>query len=238
MIGLPPVAVLAGGLATRMRPLTGSVPKSMLEVAGEPFIAHQLRLFKRQGLTQVVLCLGHLGGAVQEFVGDGSAFGLSVSVSFDGDRLLGTAGALKKAGALLGEVFWVVYGDSYLDIDLRPIWTSFRSDRRPALMTVCRNEDRWDKSNVLFRDGRIMAYDKKSADPAMKHIDFGLLLLRRQALESVPAGKNTDLADVLFSLVCRDAVAGFEVGERFYEIGSPQGLRETDAHLRHIGRER
>lgn len=117
-------------MATRMRPLTGSVPKSMLEVAGEPFIAHQLRLFKRQGLTQVVLCLGHLGGAVQEFVGDGSAFGLSVSVSFDGDRLLGTAGALKNAGALLGEVFWVVYGDSYLDIDLRPIWASFRSDRR------------------------------------------------------------------------------------------------------------
>ncbi|BBZ22086.1 nucleotidyltransferase family protein [Mycolicibacter hiberniae] len=238
MTGLPPVAVLAGGLATRMRPLTGSVPKSMLEVAGEPFIAHQLRLFKRQGLTQVVLCLGHLGGAVQEFVGDGSAFGLSVSVSFDGDRLLGTAGALKNAGALLGEVFWVVYGDSYLDIDLRPIWASFRSDRRPALMTVCRNEDKWDKSNVLLRDGRIVAYDKKSTDPAMKHIDFGLLLLRRQALESVPAGQNTDLADVLFSLVCRDAVAGFEVCERFYEIGSPAGLRETDARLRHLGKER
>lgn len=238
MTSLPPLAVLAGGLATRMRPLTGSVPKSMLEVAGEPFIAHQLRMFKRQGLTQVVLCLGHLGAVVQDFVGDGSAFGLSVSTSFDGERLLGTAGALKKASALLGDVFWVTYGDSYFDLDLRPIWASFQSGARPALMTVCRNENRWDKSNVLFRDGRIVAYDKNSADPAMKHIDFGLLLLRRQALERVPAGQKTDLADVLFSLVRRDAVAGFEVCERFYEIGSRQGLRETDAYIRHFEQER
>lgn len=237
MTGLPPVAVLAGGLATRMRPLTGSVPKSMLEVAGEPFIAHQLRLFKRQGLSQVVLCLGHLGVAVQDFVGDGSAFGLSVATSFDGQRLLGTAGALKNASARLGDVFFATYGDSYLDLDLRPIWASFESDARPALMTVCRNEDRWDKSNVLFRDGRILAYDKKSADPAMKHIDFGLLLLRRQALEAVPAGEKSDLADVLCTLVHQDAVAGFEVCQRFYEIGSLAGLRETDAHLRRIHRE-
>jgi NDP-sugar pyrophosphorylase family protein len=230
--GLPPIAVLAGGLATRMRPLTETVPKSMLEVAGEPFIAQQLRLFKRQGLSQVVLCLGHLGEAVQDFVGDGSAFGLSVCFSFDGEKLLGTAGALKKAAALLGDVFFVIYGDSYLDLDLRPIWASLQSDRRPALMTVCRNDDRWDKSNVLFRDGRIVAYDKKSADPAMKHIDFGLLLLRHQVLDAVPTGEKTDLADVLSTLVRQDTVAGFEVRERFYEIGSPQGLRETDEHIR------
>jgi NDP-sugar pyrophosphorylase family protein len=227
-----PIAVLAGGLATRMRPLTETVPKSMLEVAGEPFIAHQLRLFKKQGLTGVVLCLGHLGGAVQDFVGDGSSFGLSVSSSFDGEKLLGTAGALKKAAALLGDVFWVVYGDSYLDLDLGPIWASFQADGRPALMTVYRNEGRWDKSNVLFRDGGIVVYDKKNSDPAMKHIDYGLLLLRREVLDAIPAGEKTDLADILSVLASKDAVAGFEVRERFYEIGSPEGLRETDAHIR------
>jgi NDP-sugar pyrophosphorylase family protein len=229
---LPPIAVLAGGLAMRMRPLTETVPKSMLPVAGEPFIAQQLRLFREQGLSRVVLCLGHLGAAVQDFVGDGSAFGLSVSFSFDGQKLLGTAGALKKATALLGDVFWVVYGDAYLDIDLRPIWASFQSDPRPALMTVCRNEDSWDKSNVLFRDGRIVAYDKKSPDSAMKHIDYGLLLLHHQVLDAVRAGEKTDLADVLSALVRQDAVMGFEVRERFYEIGSHQGLRETDEHIR------
>jgi NDP-sugar pyrophosphorylase family protein len=231
---LPPIAVLAGGLATRMRPLTEAVPKSMLEVAGEPFIAHQLRLFKRQGLSRAVLCLGHLGGTVRDFVGDGSSFGLSVSSSFDGEKLLGTAGALKKAAALLGDVFWVAYGDSYLDLDLHPIWASFQSSGRPALMTVYRNEGRWDKSNVLFRDGRIAVYDKNSSDPAMKHIDYGLLLLRRKVLDDVPVGKKTDLAEVLSAQICRGAVAGFEVPERFYEIGSPQGLRETDEHIRWI----
>jgi NDP-sugar pyrophosphorylase family protein len=226
------IAVLAGGLATRMRPLTETIPKSMLEVAGEPFIAHQLRLFKRQRLNRVVLCLGHLGEAVRDFVGDGSAFGLSVSSSFDGEKLLGTAGALKNAAAPLGDVFWVVYGDSYLDVDLEPIWASFQSDERPALMTVCRNEDRWDKSNVMFSDGRIVKYDKQTTDPAVKHIDYGLLLLRRQALDAVPSGEKADLADVLSALVRRGDVAGFEVGERFYEIGSLRGLRETDAKIR------
>jgi NDP-sugar pyrophosphorylase family protein len=230
----PPIAVLAGGLATRMRPLTETVPKSMLEVADEPFIAHQLRLFKRQGLARVVLCLGHLGGMVRDFVGDGSAFGLSVSSSFDGERLLGTAGALKKAAPLLGDVFWVAYGDSYLDVDLEPIWASFQSDDRPALMTVFRNEDRWDKSNVLFRDGRIVTYDKNATDPAMKHIDFGLIMLRKQVLDDVPVDESADLGDVLSMLVSRGVVAGYEVGERFYEIGSRDGLRETDEKIRKL----
>jgi NDP-sugar pyrophosphorylase family protein len=217
-----------------MRPLTETVPKSMLEVADEPFIAHQLRLFKRQGLVRVVLCLGHLGAMVEDFVGDGSAFGLSVSSSFDGERLLGTAGALKKAAPLLGDVFWVVYGDAYLDVDLDPIWASFESDDRPALMTVFRNEDRWDKSNVLFRDGRIVAYDKRASDPAMEHIDFGLIMLRKQVLDDVAVGESADLGDVLSMLANRGEVAGFEVGERFYEIGSRDGLRETDEKIRQL----
>ena len=231
---LPPIAVLAGGLATRMRPLTETVPKSMLEVAGEPFVAHQLRLFRRQGLSRVVLCLGHLSPAVEDFVGDGTSFGMSVTTSFDGEAPLGTAGALKKAAGLLGDVFWVVYGDSYLDIDLKPIWDSFQADGRPALMTVYRNENQWDKSNVLFRDGRIVTYDKNNIDPAMEHIDYGLLLLRRAVLDPIPLDKKTDLADVLSPLVRQKMVADFEVKERFYEIGSHQGLRETEDYIRDV----
>ncbi|WP_255469677.1 nucleotidyltransferase family protein [Mycolicibacterium sp. P1-18] len=226
--------MLAGGLATRMRPLTETVPKSMLAVAGEPFIAHQLRLFHRQGLTRVVLCLGHLGDAVRDSVGDGSAFGLSVSSSFDGGVLLGTAGALKKAAPMLGDVFWVTYGDSYLDVDLAPIWQAFERSERPALMTVLRNENRWDRSNVHFRDGRIECYDKHDPSPVMNHVDFGLSLFRRQVLDDVPGGQPSDLATVLSALVRRGAVAGFEVSERFFEIGSPQGLRETDHKLRQL----
>jgi NDP-sugar pyrophosphorylase family protein len=206
----------------------------MLEVDGEPFIGQQLRLFKRQGLSRAVLCLGHLGEAVRDYVGDGSAFGMSVSYSFDGETLLGTAGALKNATPLLGDVFWVVYGDAYLDLDLSPIWVSFQSDGRPALMTVFRNEGRWGKSNVVFRDGRIEVYDKNSANPAMMHIDYGLLLMRREVLDAVPAAEKVDLADVLTDLVRRDAVAGFEVSDRFYEIGSRHGLRETAEQIRRL----
>jgi NDP-sugar pyrophosphorylase family protein len=230
--GPPPIAVLAGGLATRMRPMTETVPKSMLEVADEPFIAHQLRLFRRQGLNHAVLCLGHLGGAVREFVGDGSAFGLTTSYSCDGETLLGTAGALKKALPLLGDVFWIVYGDSYLDVDPAPILTAFRSSEQPALMTVHRNEGRWDSSNVLFRDGRIIRYDKAARDPAMKHIDYGLLVVRREVFDSVPPGTPADLADVMSALSRRGELAGYEVGTRFHEIGSPEGLRETDDYIR------
>jgi NDP-sugar pyrophosphorylase family protein len=159
---------------------------------------------------------------------------MSVSYSFDGETLLGTAGALKNATPLLGDVFWVVYGDAYLDLDLSPIWVSFQSDGRPALMTVFRNEGRWGKSNVVFRDGRIEVYDKNSANPAMMHIDYGLLLMRREVLDAVPAAEKVDLADVLTDLVRRDAVAGFEVSDRFYEIGSRHGLRETAEQIRRL----
>ncbi len=227
-----PVAVLAGGLATRLRPLTESVPKALLEVAGEPFIAHQLRLFKRNGIDRAVLCLGHLGDRVRDFVKDGAAFGVRVEHSFDGPTLLGTGGALKKAAPLLGDVFWVVYGDSYLDTEYDPIRRSFLSQGRLALMTVCRNEGRWDRSNVLFEGGRIRVYDKNSRDPALKHIDYGLLLFRREVLDLIPAGEKTDLTDILVRLIERDALAGHEVADRFYEIGSRDGIQETADYIR------
>jgi len=229
---LPAVAVLAGGLATRMQPATATLPKAMIEVAGEPFIAHQLRLLKREGVSDIVLCLGHLGEQVEAFVGDGRRFGLNVRCSYDGPRLLGTGGALKKALPMLGPWFLILYGDSYLDLSYMPVVDAFARSGLDGLMTVYRNDGRWDTSNVVFENGRIQHYSKKAPRADMRHIDFGLGILKREVLAVWPVDEPFDLADVYERLVAARRLAGFEVRQRFYEIGSPQGLAETDAYLR------
>ena len=228
-----PVAVLAGGAASRLRPLTETTPKSLVEVAGKPFIVHQLNLLRREGVERVVLCVGHLGEKIQQFVGDGANFGLQVSFSFDGDRLLGTGGALRRALPLLGDAFFVLYGDSYLDVALRPIELAFRRHGLPALMTVFRNEGRWDTSNVAFDGTRILRYDKRRPTPDMRYIDYGLGVLTASALSGESAERTFDLSEVYCgtgrSAICSRAI---EVFRRFYEIGTPAGLAETDRYLR------
>src|SRR3984957_10517772 len=149
-----PVALLAGGLATRLRPVTQTIPKALAPVAGKPFIDHQLDLLRRNGIREVAMCLGYLGELVQEHVGDGTSHGMNVRYSFDGEKLLGTGGALRRALPLLGEVFWVLYGDSYLDFDYRAALDDFLGRDALGLMTVLRNDNQWDRSNVVFRDGR------------------------------------------------------------------------------------
>jgi NDP-sugar pyrophosphorylase family protein len=226
-----PVAILAGGLATRLGPLTRQTPKSLLEVAGRPFVHHQLRMLRDQGVRRAVLCLGHMGERVVEAVGDGSAFGLEVAYSFDGPELRGTAGAIRRALPLLGPAFFVLYGDSYLECRYADVQAAFEASGRLALMTVFRNEGRWDTSNVEFRDGRILAYDKTARTPAMRYIDYGLGVLDRRAMEVVPEAGAHDLAAVYREMLRRGELAGFEVTDRFYEIGSVAGLEETRAHL-------
>jgi NDP-sugar pyrophosphorylase family protein len=228
---MPPLALLAGGLATRMRPLTEKVPKSMLEVAGEPFIAHQLRLFRREGVEKVVLCVGFLWEMMAEFVGDGSRFGLQVEYSTEHEKLLGTGGALRQALPLLGDEFIIHYGDSYLDIAFAPIVDAFHASRRQGLMTVYRNRDDFDASNVEFQDGAIVAYSKRNRTARMQHIDWGLGLLKRDALADWPQNEAFDLAAVYEELVQKGQMAAYEVSERFYEIGSPAGLKDTDSLL-------
>jgi len=227
-----PVAILAGGLATRLRPLTDKIPKVLVPVAGKPFLAHQLELLRRQGITRVVLCLGHLGEIVRERFGDGSAYGVRLDYSFDGPVLLGTGGALKQTLPWLGEKFFALYGDSYLPIDFAPVAGCFERSGKLGLMTVYRNEGRFDTSNVVFADGEIKVYDKQSRLPEMRYIDYGLSLFRAAALDEYPAGVKFDLADLMQRLVARRELAGFEVMERFYEIGSPGGLAELDTLLR------
>jgi NDP-sugar pyrophosphorylase family protein len=180
----------------------------------------------------VVLCVGYLAEQIEAYVGDGSRFGLHVEYKVDGPKLLGTGGALRAALGSLGPEFLVMYGDSWLDIPYAPVVEAFRAAGAPALMTVFRNEGRWDRSNVWFEDGRIRLYDKRERLPQMRHIDWGLGAFRAEALAAHPADEAFDLADVYFGLSRAGKLAGYEVTKRFYEIGSPEGLRETEALLR------
>lgn len=222
-----PVAILAGGRATRLRPITETIPKALVDVAGTPFILRQLEYLRRQGIELVVLCVGHLGEQIKEVVGDGARYGIGVRYSWDGPKLRGTGGAIKQALPELGEHFFVFYGDSYLPIDFSIVQQAFLSANQPALMTVMRNDNRWDKSNVEFVNGRIVEYNKHMQRPTMTYIDYGLGVLAARALADVPEDKALDLADIYHALSMRGQLAGYEVFQRFYEIGSHAGLAET-----------
>ena len=224
---LLPVIILAGGYATRLRPLTEHIPKALIEVAGRPFLWHQLQLLKKQGVRRVVLAVGYLGEDIRKRFGDGSDVGITLEYSFDGSKPLGTAGAIRKALPLLPEQFFVLYGDSYLMCDYRSIEMAFRISGLAGLMTVYRNEGRFDSSNVEYDGTRILQYDKRNRSPAMRHIDYGLGVFHRNAFASSPVNETRDLADVYQALLRADKLAAYEVHERFYEIGSPEGLRET-----------
>ena len=223
-----PIAILAGGLATRLGSLTEKKPKSLVPIAGEPFIAHQLRLLRRNGIQHVILCVGHLGDMIEHVIGDGSQFGLNIEYSYDGAKLLGTAGALKAALPKLGENFFVIYGDSYLPCDYAAIEREFSRSRKPGLMTVFHNEGQWDSSNVEFENGLILAYSKKNRTPRMHYIDYGLGAFHAEAFTRTRA---TDLADVYAELLNADELAAIEVRERFHEIGSLAGIKEMAALL-------
>jgi N-acetyl-alpha-D-muramate 1-phosphate uridylyltransferase len=229
---MPPLALLAGGLATRLGAVTERVPKSLVEVAGEPFVAHQLRLLAEQGVRDVVLCCGHLGERIADFVGDGARFGCRVRYSCDGELPLGTGGAIVKALSLLGPRFWVMYGDSYLAANFDAVLRAFDESGMAALMTALRNDNQWDASNVEFVDGRIVRYAKHARIAQMRHIDYGLGLYSATAFAGWRVARAFDLSLAQCELAARGEMAGFEVSERFYEIGSVSGLRETDAFLR------
>lgn len=227
--------ILAGGLGTRMRPHTETIPKALLEVSGEPFAAHQLRLLAGQGVGRVVYCIGHLGQQMREFVGDGRRFGLEkVCYVDEGDELRGTGGALRLAldEGLLEDRFFLLYGDSYLPTAYGPVWEVAKG--HAALMTVHRNEGRWDASNVIFREGRVVLYEKGRQDAqaiGMAHIDYGLSVLARAVAAELPPGRS-DLANLYHRLSLEGRLAGHEVSQRFYEIGSPVGLAGLEDYLR------
>lgn len=227
-----PVAILAGGLATRLRPITDRIPKALVEINGEPFIAHQLRLLHSRGIRRVVLCLGYRGEMVRQFVSDGQDFDLQVEYSFDGPALRGTAGAIHQALDLLGSAFFVLYGDSWLPCDYAAVEAAFLRSEKNGLMTVFRNDGQWDSSNVEFTEGRILTYDKKNRTPRMHYIDYGLGAFQRQAFEGLETGSVHDLAALYQDLLARGELAALEVKERFYEIGSVAGIEELSLILK------
>jgi N-acetyl-alpha-D-muramate 1-phosphate uridylyltransferase len=224
-------AILAGGLATRLGSLTQQVPKSLIDIAGSPFAEHQIALLSRHGIRKVVFCVGHFGDQIEAVLGDGSRFGMSIEYSYDGAKLLGTGGALRRALPLLGDAFFVLYGDSYLDCEYQSIEQAFWESGKSGLMTVYRNEGRWDSSNVLFREGCILLYDKKNRTPAMQHIDYGLGVLSADSLYEYQENSYFDLEKVYQSLLQRNLLEGYEVTKRFYEIGSVAGINELRALL-------
>lgn len=222
-----PVAILAGGLATRLGDITKKIPKALLEVAGQPFVVHQLALLRAAGVKRVVLCVQHLAEQIEAVLGDGSKFGLEVRYSYDGDKLVGTGGALRRALPQLGDDFFVLYGDSYLRCDYADIEKTYRASGKLGLMTVYKNDGQYDASNVQWRDGHIVRYDKRPGIPEMTHIDWGLGVLSSRAFDPYPPDTKLDLAVVYQDLLARDQLAGYEVYERFYEIGSVAGLEDT-----------
>lgn len=225
-----PVAILAGGLATRLRPITEKIPKSLVPVAGRPFLAHQLEMLHARGLRQVVLCIGFLGEMIQREFGN-EAFGIKLDYSFDGPKLLGTGGAIKRALPRLGGEFFILYGDSYLPLEYAPVAEAFHRSGKPGLMTVYHNEGKYDTSNVVFRNGEIVVYDKKARLPEMRHIDYGLSMFKASVFDAYAPDQVFDLADVMARLVREKQLAGYEAPERFYEMGSPTGLAELEKLL-------
>ena len=226
-----PVVILAGGMGTRLGDITKAIPKALVEVNGEPFLAHQLRLLRANGIDRAVMCISHLGEMIRGYAGDGSAFGIRVDYSFDGPLLRGTAGAIRNALPLLDECFFVLYGDSYLPCDFRAVGSIFAGSGKQGLMTVFRNEGQWDTSNVEFANGRILAYEKNVKTPRMRFIDYGLGVFRRTAFQDLPAEGFHDLAQLYQDLLSSGELAACEVSQRFYEIGSVEGLDELSRYL-------
>ncbi len=226
--GLPPVCILAGGKGTRLGDLAQDVPKPLVSVAGRPFLEHQLELLRSNGADAVVLCVGHLGDRIEAALGDGARLGVSITYAYDPPGLAGTAGAVRAALPLLGDEFLVMYGDTYLRVDYGGVVAARRRAGTPALMTVLRNDDRWEPSNLVYARGMVVAYDKHRPPAAARWIDYGLLAMTPQALDGTD---SPDLSDVQRDLAARGLMAGYPARRRFYDIGTPEALALTDRFL-------
>lgn len=224
--------ILAGGLGTRLLPITRTVPKAMIPVCGRPFLEYQLALLKDHGVTDIILCIGHLGEILASHFGDGSRLGLSIRYGREDKGLLGTAGALRNVEHLVSDQFFVTYGDGYLVLNYQHAMTYFRQQGRLGLMVVYKNRNRYDRSNVVVTGRYVSAYDKHRALPGMEYIDFGVSILRREALRLVPPGLAVPLEELYSRLIPRQQLLAYRAWRRFYEIGSPRGLSEFDARVR------
>jgi len=233
--------ILAGGLGTRLWPMTQALPKSLIPINGRPFADYQLTWLSRQNITNVIYCIGYLGGQIRSAIGDGSRFGVNVQYADEGDDLKGTGGALRGAldAGLLADIFFVLYGDSFLPVQFAPLLAAFHASGCQGLMTVIRNENRWDASNAVFAAPFVTLYDKKSDDATrtrMNYIDYGLSILARDLIaKQIQAGAKADLADLFNKMSIAGELAGFEITDRFYEVGSQSGIAEFSRFAERAG---
>jgi len=226
-----PVAVLAGGFATRLKPLTDAIPKSMIEICGMPFVHWQMKMMSEQGIKDVVFCLAHRSDMVSDFVGNGSQYGIKVKYSYDGERQLGTGGAVRNSLPLLGDRFMVLYGDSYLPIKFQSVEDAFLRAKEPALMTVFLNNARLDSSNADFSEGLVKKYAKGEDSEELKYVDYGLGCYESSIFSPLESPDPLDLAEICTQLASQKLLAGYEVRERFYEIGSFKGIKDFTEYM-------
>jgi MurNAc alpha-1-phosphate uridylyltransferase len=226
--------ILAGGLATRLKPLTTNVPKSMVKIIGKPFLEYQLELLKKNEIRDIILCVGYLHEQIEDYFGNGRKFDVNIVYSQEKVRLLGTGGALKNAEKYLESKFFVMYGDSYLPIAFRKVYQHFINNSAIACMVVYKNESRYDKSNVLFKNKKVKVYDKGKPSPEMRHIDYGLTIFSKETLKEIPKEQPCDLGCVLSKLAKDGKLLGCEVYNRFYEIGSLKGLRDFEKYISEV----
>ena len=225
--------ILAGGLATRLGERTDSLPKALLPIAGRPFLAWQIDALARSGFSQVLMCIGHFGAQLRDFLGDGAAFGVTAAYSEDGPHLLGTGGALRKALGLLEPTFLVTYGDSYLPFDYAaPLQDLDDHPEALGTMSVFKNEGAWDSSNTEVCADQVLRYEKGGSDAALRYIDYGALALRRSVIAERPAELAFGLERIQSELALNGSLRALLARERFYEIGSEVGIRDLEAKLR------
>lgn len=229
MENLPSVAILCGGRATRLYPLTTDYPKSLVLIRGEPFLAHQLRLLRKNGVRHIVLCIGVQGKMIKDFAGNGEKFGLQIDYVEDGEVLKGTGGALLQAMPFLSDPFFVMYGDSYLLCDWQKMWLDYQSKKSSAMMSIFKNSNQWDVSNAALLDDGLVYYNKRNIRADMQYIDYGLLLCNKSSFVGYDA--QFDLADLLQRLSEQKKLSAHVVSERFYEVGSFSGMHDLEKFI-------
>ena len=228
------VAILAGGLATRLEPILKDTPKSLIEICGKPFIDWQLKLLAQSGIDRVVLCTSYKSEMIEKYVGDGTKYGIQINYSKDGQNQLGTGGAIKKATQQLEESFMVLYGDSYLPFDYQSAINTFFSSKKRALMSIYKNKNLWDKSNVQYDGFKILEYNKVNPNLNMEFIDYGMGVISSSCFDEFVSGAFFDLADLYHKLSIEDELAAYVVENRFYEIGTVAGIKEFERYIKEI----
>jgi NDP-sugar pyrophosphorylase family protein len=221
------MVILCGGLATRLRDLAKDIPKSMIPIGGKPFLEHQIENLKKHSIKDLILCVGHLSKQIEEYFGDGNKFGVNIQYSNDGDTPLGPIGAVKNAEPLLEDTFFIMYGDSYLSVDFQKAYSFFNQNDKLGLMVVYKNNNRYDKSNIVTKDNMVVSYGENDAT----YIDYGTSILRKKTLEFIPKNTFFTTGDLFTKLIEKKELLSYEAKERFYHIGNPEALEEFKSYI-------